>query len=33
MKRYGNIYEKVIDLTNIEMAFQESLNNSKKEKA
>lgn len=32
MKRYGNIYEKVIDLTNIEMAFQESLNNSKKKK-
>jgi RNA-directed DNA polymerase len=32
MKRYGNIYEKVINLTNIEMAFYESLNNSKKRK-
>ena len=32
MKRYGNIYEKVTNLTNIEMAFYESLNNSKKRK-
>jgi RNA-directed DNA polymerase len=32
MKRYGNIYEKVINLTNIEMAFYESINNSKKRK-
>ena len=30
MKRYGNIYEKVIDINNIKMAFTESLNNSKK---
>lgn len=32
MKRYGNIYERVTNLTNIEMAFYESLNNSKKRK-
>ena len=30
MKRYGNIYEKVIKDNNIRMAFIESINNSKK---